>query len=70
MKVIDGGVYVTENGYIVEVKRNSLPHYKFSANRAKDFSTGEIVKLSEVWAEDGKAYHNDCGFNFVSQIEF
>lgn len=64
MKLVDGGTYKTENGYLVTVRRNSLPFYKFSAKKALDPDNKEC-EMFEVWTEEGVAYHNDCGFNFL-----
>lgn len=66
MKLQEFCTYRTENGYIVTVERSTLPYYKFRALRAS--IEGKDVKLSEVWTEDGIAYHDDCGFNIVEQI--
>ena len=64
MKVISGNTYTCENGYTVTVKSSSLPYYKFKVESAYDECGTQCDWLSEVWTEDGKAYHHDCGFNF------
>lgn len=68
MKLVDGGTYKTENGYLVTVRRNSLPFYKFSVEKALDVN-GNACDMAEVWTEEGVAYHNDCGFNFVGYLQ-
>lgn len=67
MKLVDGGTYKTENGYLVTVRRNSLTFYKFSAEKAL-YPDNKECELSEVWTEEGVAYHNDCEFNFVGSL--
>lgn len=68
MKLVDGGTYKTENGYLVTVRRNSLPFYAFSAEKALD-ANGNACDMTEVWTGQGVAYHNDCGFNFVGCLQ-
>lgn len=67
MNVVELGTYKTENGYVVTVTKTCLPYYKFKAFKVTD-EYGNECTLSEVWTEEGKAYHNDCGFNFIEQI--
>lgn len=68
MKVQEGKTYVCQNGYIVTVVRNSLPYYKYSvAGKVATDDQGFTVDCSETWTEDGLAYHNDCGYNIVSE---
>lgn len=59
MKIEEGKTYICKNGVVVTVRKNNLPYFKFSS----------IDKsLSEVWTEDGKSYHDDCGYNFVEEV--
>lgn len=70
MKLEAGKTYVCTNGVIVTLVRNSLPHYKFSCvgYYATD-ECGDEVYCSEVWTEDGVAYHNDCGYNIAYEYK-
>lgn len=64
MEIISGEVYTCENGFTVKVKQSSLPYYKFKVDEAYDETGARVDWLSEVWTEEGKAYHHDCGYNF------
>lgn len=54
--------YILKNGEVISFRRNSLPHYKFSAEVNKDH-----YLFNEVWTENGVAYHNDCGFSVLAE---
>lgn len=62
MKIQVGVEYVLKNGEIVQFEKNSLPYYKFSALVDPDH-----YLATEVWTEDGVAYHDDCGFSVVRE---
>lgn len=67
MKVEANKKYVCENLAIVELEKSSLPYYKFKA-KSIDW-TGKLESCSEVWTEDGVAYHNDCGYNIICEFK-
>ena len=74
MKLEAGKTYVCTNGVIVTLVRNSLPHYKFSCiglcvGRCAIDECDDEVYCSEVWTEDGVAYHNDCGYNIAYEYK-
>lgn len=65
MKLEPGKTYRCENGNIFTVRKNNLPFYCFSVLESHSTPTNE----SEVWTEDGRAYHNDCGYNFIEEVQ-
>lgn len=62
IKLEEGKTYITKNGDRVKVVKNRLPYYKFSSDVGSQHHL-----FSEVWTEDGVAYHDDCGFSFVAE---
>lgn len=64
MKIQHGKTYKCKNGDVFTIKKNNLPYYCFSVDKAHSFPTNE----HEVWTEEGIAYHDDCGYNFVEEI--
>jgi len=63
--VEDGHTYVCNNGsiFIVEKTKNQSLQYKFKVKTSINCSND-----TEVWDIHGKAYHDDCGYNFVREI--
>lgn len=59
MKIEEGKTYRCENGYIFTVRKNHLLRYKFSSIDSEE---------TEVWTEQGVAYHDDCGYNFIEEV--
>jgi len=64
MIIQEGHTYECKNGIVVTVRRSNLPFYKFTVEKID----GITSKDSEVWSEEGVAYHDDCGYNFVSEV--
>lgn len=66
LQVEEGKTYETEDGAVVRLRRNSLPHYCFSAAS----TDGDVADdcYGEVWSADGKAYHPECGYNLVREV--
>jgi hypothetical protein len=65
IQLVEGKKFYVADGdirYTVTVRRNSLPYYKWS------METGPDWLESEVWADDGTAYHADCGNSIVGEI--
>lgn len=71
LSLVEGKMYLTEDGYVVLVKKNSLPEYKFSCVEAWKVENGSLIPTNsyqrEVWKENGQAYHFDCYCSFVSE---
>lgn len=66
IQLVEGKKFYVRDGkdqYPVTVRRNSLPRYNWSMD------TGPDWLVSEVWMDDGTAYHDDCGFNIVGEIK-
>jgi len=69
MKLEEGKVYECKNGNKVKVKRSNLPYYKFTVKENLPSEEGFIdTNTSEVWNENGIAYHDDCGYNFIREV--
>lgn len=66
LELKEGIFYYCSNGYIVKVKKNSLPWYNYSCLEAWN-DEGNKVALEEVWTSKGTAYHFDCGFNILGE---
>lgn len=62
MKIEHGKYYVTKSGELVQMRRNKLPYYCFSA-----MSSNASHLRDEVWTDAGVAYHNDCGYNILRE---
>lgn len=62
INIKSGSIYKTENGDIVKLVLNNLPYYKFKCVEVNGVP-GDCH--GEVWTEDGKAYHDGCGYNIV-----
>ena len=67
MQLQAGKKYVCENGIVFVARTTNLPHYKFGVVYAED-ADGKPISCSEVWTENGVAYHNDCGYNVIKQV--
>ena len=65
MIIEDGKTYLCKNGEVVTVRRSNLPYYKFGVLKLNGIKSDD----TEVWSEDGIAYHDDCGYNFVKEIK-
>lgn len=65
IKIKSGGIYKTKDGDIVKLVRNSLPYYKFKCVEVNGLPNN---CYGEVWTEEGKAYHDDCGYNIVEEV--
>lgn len=66
IQLVEGKKFYVRDGkdqYPVTVSRNSLPRYNWSMKTGPDWLS------SEVWMDDGTAYHDDCGFNIVGEIK-
>lgn len=66
IQLVEGKKFYVADGdmqYAVTVRRNSLPHYKWS------MATGPDWLATEVWADDGIAYHAGGGNSIVGEIK-
>lgn len=64
IELIAGSRYRLKNGDDITVKKNCLPYYCFSAVVADD-----NYLAGEVWTADGVAYHDDCGFSVIAEVQ-
>lgn len=65
ISVEEGKKYKTADGDIVQVRRNNLPYYCFSAVEVNGVE-GDC--FGEKWTSNGVAYHDDCGYNFIEEV--
>ena len=66
--------YITQDGYVILAKMNSLPTYKISAEKVWKIEGTELVPENlvwskEVWRLNGVAYHDDCYCNLIAEFE-
>lgn len=59
--------------YVVKVKENKLPEYRFSCAEAFELVNGILIPSNvfsrEVWKDNGIAYHYDCYCNLISEYK-
>lgn len=63
IKLESGKTYITQSGIRVTLVRfSTILYYGFQS------ADPESIIYYEKWAENGKAYHDDCGYNIVSEV--
>jgi len=72
VKLEDGHIYEDMNGRYFRVRRNNLPHYKFScAEQIPSPKEPHVTNpFNDVWTEDGISYHYDCGLNLICEVKW
>lgn len=80
MKIEEGKYYTLEPDnfgkvVVIKAKKNTLPYYKFSAEKCWKIQNGILVEehnqgyTKEVWTEEGTAHHFDCNLNIIEEYK-